>query len=173
MSTPRRFKNMALDVRTFGDPVLKTRATPVESFGDALAHLAEDMLVTMCEYEGVGLAANQVGRLKRILVAATEDEEYVIVNPVLEEAAEITERELEGCLSIPGIHVEVERPSGVTVSGQDASGAPLRVEASGLLARILQHEMDHLDGVLILDRTDRESRKAAMREMRERLLAQS
>jgi peptide deformylase len=164
---------MALDVRTFGDPVLKTRATPVESFGDALAHLAEDMLVTMCEHEGVGLAANQVGRLKRILVAATEDEEYVIVNPVLEEAAETTERELEGCLSIPGIHVEVERPTGVTVSGQDASGAPLRVEASGLLARILQHEMDHLDGILILDRTDRESRKAAMREMRERLLAQS
>jgi peptide deformylase len=164
---------MALDVRTFGDPVLKTRAASVESFDDALAHLAEDMLVTMREHEGVGLAANQVGRLKRILVAATEDEEYVIVNPVVEEAAETTERELEGCLSIPGIQVEVERPTGVTVSGQDASGVPLRIETSGLLARILQHEMDHLDGVLILDRTDRESRKAAMREMRERLLAQS
>ena len=164
---------MALDVRTFGDPVLKTRAAPVESFDDALAHLAEDMLVTMREHEGVGLAANQVARLKRILVAATEDEEYVIVNPVVEEAAETTESSLEGCLSIPGIQVEVERPTWVTVSGQDASGAPLRIETSGLLARILQHEIDHLDGVLILDRTDRESRKAAMREMRERLLAQS
>jgi peptide deformylase len=163
----------ALDIRTFGDPVLKTRAAPVESFDDTLAHLAEGMLVTMHEHEGVGLAANQVGRLKRILVAATEEEEYVIVNPVVEEAAETTERELEGCLSIPGIQVEVERPTSMTVSGQDATGTPLRIETSGLLARILQHEIDHLDGVLILDRADRESRKAAMREMRERLLAQS
>jgi peptide deformylase len=164
---------VALDVRTFGDPVLNTRAAPVESFDDALAHLAEEMLTTMREREGVGLAANQVGRLRRILVAATEDEEYVIVNPVVEEVAETTEKELEGCLSIPGIQVEVERPTSVTLSGQDASGAPLRIETTGLLARILQHEIDHLDGVLILDRTDRESRKAAMREMRERLLAQS
>jgi peptide deformylase len=164
---------MALEIRTFGDPVLKTRAAPVENFDDALAHLAEEMLLTMREKEGVGLAANQVGRLRRILVAGTEDEEYVIVNPVVEEVAETTQKEAEGCLSIPGIQVEVERPTGVTVSGHDASGAPLRIEASGLLARILQHEIDHLDGVLILDRTDRESRKAAMREMRERLLAQS
>src|SRR5215213_9624214 len=145
---------MALDIRTFGDPVLKTRAAPVESFDDALAHLAEDMLVTMHEHEGVGLAANQVGRLKRIMVAATEDEEDV----------ETTQREPEGCLSIPGIQVEVDRPTGITVSGQDATGAPLRIETSGLLARILQHEIDHLDGVLVLDRTDRESRKAAMRQ---------
>jgi peptide deformylase len=164
---------MALDVRMFGDPVLKTRAAPVESFDDALAHLAEDMLVTMHEHEGVGLAANQVGRLKRVLVAATEDEQYVIVNPVVEEAAETTERALEGCLSIPGIQVEIERPTSITISGQNATGAPLRIVTSGLLARILQHEIDHLDGVLILDRTDRESRKVAMREMRERLLAQS
>ena len=164
---------MALDIRTFGDPVLKTPAAPVESFDDSLAHLAQEMLATMREHEGVGLAANQVGRLKRILVAAVEDEEFVIVNPVVEETAETTGKELEGCLSIPGIHVEVERPTAVVISGQDPSGAPLRIEAMGLLARIFQHEIDHLDGVLILDRTDRESRKAAMREMRERLLAQS
>jgi len=164
---------MALDVRTFGDPVLKTRAAPVETFDVVLAHLAEEMLTTMREHEGVGLAANQVGRLKRILVAATEEEEYVVVNPLIEEVAETTEKVVEGCLSIPGIQVEVERPTGVTVSGQDATSAPLRIEASGLLARIFQHEIDHLNGVLILDRTDRESRKAAMREMRERLLAQS
>ena len=164
---------MALDIRTFGDPVLKTRAAPVETFDDALAYLAQEMLTTMREHEGVGLAANQVGRLRRILVAATEDEEYVIVNPQLEEVAETTEKTVEGCLSIPDIQVEVERPTAVTISGQDATGAPLRIEASGLLARIFQHEIDHLDGVLILDRTDRESRKAAMREMRERLLAQS
>ena len=163
---------MALDLRTFGDPVLKTRAAPVETFDDSLARLAQEMLATMREQEGVGLAANQVGRLKRILVAAVEDQEYVIVNPTIEERARSTEKDLEGCLSIPGIQVEVERPTAVTVSGQDASGAPLRLEASGLLARVLQHEVDHLDGVLILDRTDRQSRKDAMREMRERLLAQ-
>jgi peptide deformylase len=163
---------VALDIRTFGDPVLKTRAAPVDSFDESLVRLTEDMLVTMRENEGVGLAANQVGRLKRVLVAEVEDEEYVIVNPVLTDMAETTEQGPEGCLSIPGIQVEVERPTAVTVSGQDVSGEPLRIEASDLLARILQHEVDHLDGVLILDRTDRESRKAAMREWRERLLAQ-
>jgi peptide deformylase len=163
---------MALDLRTFGDPVLKTRAAPVETFDESLSRLAEEMLATMREREGVGLAANQVGRLKRILVAAVEDHEYVIVNPTIEETARSTEKDFEGCLSIPGIQVEVERPTAVTISGQDASGAPLHLEASGLLARVLQHEVDHLDGVLILDRTDRQSRKDAMREMRERLLAQ-
>ena len=163
---------MALDLRTFGDPVLKTRAAPVDAFDGSLARLADDMLATMREQEGVGLAANQVGRLKRVLVAAVEDQEYVIVNPVIEKTAQPTEKDLEGCLSIPGIQVEVERATGVTVSGYDASGAPVRLEASGLLARVLQHEVDHLDGVLILDRTDRQSRKDAMREMRERFLAQ-
>jgi peptide deformylase len=162
---------MALDIRMFGDPVLKTRASSVECFDGSLSHLAEEMLATMREHEGVGLAANQVGRLKRILVAALEEEEFVLVNPVIEEGSETTEKELEGCLSIPGIQVEVERPTAVTVSGQDASGAPLKMLASGLLARILQHEIDHLDGTLILDRTDRESRKAALREIRERLVA--
>ena len=163
---------MALDIRTFGDPVLKTRAAPVESFDESLAHLTQDMLATMRDKEGVGLAANQVGRLKRVLVAAVEDEEYVIVNPVLTNRAETTEKASEGCLSIPGIQVDVERPISVTVSAQDVSGKPLHLEASGLLARVLQHEVDHLDGVLILDRTDRESRKEAMREWREHLLAQ-
>ncbi len=162
---------MALDIRMFGDPVLKTRASPVESFDGSLSKLAEDMLATMHEHDGVGLAANQVGRLKRILVAAVEEEEFVVVNPIIEENAGTTEKDLEGCLSIPGIHVEVERPTAVTVFGQNATGAPLRIEATGLLARILQHEIDHLDGVLILDRTDHESRKAAMREIRERLVA--
>jgi peptide deformylase len=159
-------------MRTFGDPVLKTRAAPVKDFDEALERLAEEMLVTMREQEGVGLAANQVGRLKRILVAAVEDDEYVLVNPVIEEASEATESGAEGCLSIPGIQVEVERPTGVKISAQDVSGEPIKIEAEGLLARIFQHEVDHLDGVLILDRTDRASRKAAMREWRERLLAQ-
>jgi peptide deformylase len=165
---------VALEVKTFGDPVLKTRAVKVKEFDEALIRLTEDMLVTMHEREGVGLAANQVGRLKRVLVAAVEEEdEYVIINPVIEALSEKTETLPEGCLSIPGIQVEVERPVAVTVTGKDAEGDDLRIEAEGLLARVFQHEVDHLDGVLILDRTDRESRKAALREWRERLLAQN
>jgi peptide deformylase len=165
----------AHEIRTFGDPVLKSRAAPVKDFDDSLKQLAEDMLRIMYEAEGAGLAANQIGRLKRIFVAAHEDEgelrEFIVVNPVIEERSEAQEKDVEGCLSIPGIGVEVERPVAVTLKGQDLSGAPMRVEAEGRLARIFQHEMDHLDGILILDRTDRESRKSAMREMRERLLA--
>ena len=162
---------MAHDIRTFGDPVLKSRATPVKDFDESLKSLAQDMMKTMRENEGVGLAANQIGRLKRIFVAAYEDEEYAIVNPVIEERSEASEKDVEGCLSIPETRVEVERSCAVTVSGKDPSGAPVRVHAEGLLARIFQHEIDHLDGVLILDRTDRESRKVALREIRERLLA--
>ncbi|MBA3610366.1 MAG: peptide deformylase [Rubrobacter sp.] len=163
---------MVLEVRKFGDPVLKSRATPVKEFDEALARLADDMLQTMRDHEGVGLAANQVGRLKRLLVAATEDDEFAIVNPVIESRSEESEFFAEGCLSIPGIQVDVERPTAVTISGQDLEGGPIRLELEGLLARIFQHEIDHLDGVLILDRTDRASRKEAMRELRQRLLAQ-
>ena len=164
-------EKVAHEIRMFGDPVWKSRATPVKDFDDSLKQLAEDMMRVMREHEGAGLAANQIGRLKRIFVAAYEDEEYAIVNPVIEARSETKEKEVEGCLSIPGIGVEVERPLAITLTGQDPSGARLRIEAEGRLARIFQHEIDHLDGVLILDRTDRESRKNALREIRERLLA--
>jgi peptide deformylase len=163
-------EKVAHEIRTFGDPVLKSRATPVKEFDESLEHLVEEMMRVMREAEGVGLAANQIGRLKRIFVAAHEDEQYAIVNPVIEEHSDTMEKDIEGCLSIPETRVEVERPTAVTVSGQNPSGEPVRVEVEGLLARIFQHEIDHLDGVLILDRTDRESRKNAMREMRERML---
>ena len=163
---------MSLEIRTFGDPVLKSRAAPVEEFDESLERLAEEMLQTMREYDGVGLAATQVGRLKRVLVAALEDEEYVIVNPTIEQKTGDPVPDTEGCLSIPEIQVEVERPTNIVVSGFDTTGSPVRLEAEGLLARIIQHEVDHLDGILILDRTDRESRKAAMRAWRERLVAQ-
>jgi peptide deformylase len=163
---------MTLDIRKFGDPVLKTRAAPVDTFDEKLARLTDDMLATMRENDGVGLAANQVGRLKRVLVASVEDQDYVIVNPVIDDRATTTERGPEGCLSIPGINVDVDRATGVTVTGQDVSGELLRIEARNTLARVLQHEIDHLDGVLILDRTDRASRNEAMREWREHLLAQ-
>ncbi len=163
---------MAQEIRTFGDPVLKSRATPVKDFDESLEKLAEEMLKIMREHDGVGLAANQIGRLKRILVAAYEAEdgemvEFAIVNPQIEESSEESEKEVEGCLSLPGMRVEVERPTAITLTGQDPSGEPLRVEAEGLLARIFQHEIDHLDGVLILDRTtDEEARKDAMRYLR-------
>ena len=158
------------EIRTFGDPVLKSRATPVKDFDESLKRLSQEMMRIMRENEGVGLAANQIGRLQRIFVAAYEDEEFAIVNPVVEWSSENKEKNTEGCLSLPEIQVEVERPYAVTVSGKDTSGTPVRIRAEGLLARIFQHEIDHLDGVLILDRTDRESRKRAMREIRERLL---
>ncbi len=164
---------MANEIRTFGDPVLKSRATPVKDFDESLKRLSEDMFRIMRENEGVGLAANQIGRLKRIFVASFDDEDYAIVNPKLEERSEATEKDVEGCLSVPGIGVEVERPAAVTVTGQDPEGNPVRVAAEGRLARIFQHEIDHLDGVLFLDRTDRGSRKRAMREWRERLLNES
>ena len=162
---------MAYEIRTFGDPVLKSRATPVKDFDGSLERLAQDMLRIMRENEGVGLAANQIGRLKRIFVAAYEDQEFVVINPVVEWSSESTEKDEEGCLSLPGTRVEIERPYAVTVSGKDTSGTTVRLEAEGLLARIFQHEIDHLNGVLILDRTDLESRKRAMREIRERLMA--
>lgn len=161
---------MTHEIRTFGDPVLKSRATPVRDFDESLERLAEDMKRIMHENEGVGLAANQIGRLKRIFVAAYEDEEYAIVNPVIEDRSEVCEKDGEGCLSIPEIRVEVERSCAVTVSGKDPSGIPVCIEAEGRLARIFQHEIDHLDGILMLDRTDRESRKNALREIRERML---
>lgn len=163
---------MALEIRTFGDPVLKSVATPVEGFDEALSRLAGEMLVSMREHEGVGLAATQVGRLKRIFVAGLEDEEYAIVNPVIESHSGETETDTEGCLSLPGVQVEVERLVGITVSGYDPEGNVTRFEVTGLLARIMQHEIDHLDGITILDRTDRESRREAMRGLRERMFAQ-
>lgn len=150
---------------------MKSRATPVKEFNGSLERLAEDMRRIMRENEGVGLAANQIGLLKRIFVASLEDQEYAIVNPVVEERSEETEKETEGCLSLPEVRVEVERPRSVIITGEDLQGEPVRIEAEGLLARVFQHEIDHLNGILILDRTDRESRKSALREIRERLVA--
>jgi peptide deformylase len=165
---------VALNIRTFGDPVLRSRAIAVEEFDDSLGRLDRQMLETLRAEEGrVALAANQVGFLKCVFVAEMEDEEYVVVNLVIEGRTQETEIDVEGCLSIPGIWVEVERHEGVMVSGQDADGEPISFEVSGLVARMMQHEIDHLDGILMLDRTDRESRKRAMREWRERLLVQN
>jgi peptide deformylase len=156
-------------VRRLGDPVLRASALPVERFDEELARETERMGVLMHDALGVGLAATQIGILHRVLVyrAYTDDPLTVLVNPELEWASDELEIAEEGCLSLPGVHVEVERHAAVRVRAKDERGRDLCVEAEGLDARIIQHEMDHLDGVLILDRISREARKEAMRAMRE------
>jgi peptide deformylase len=158
-------------VRKYGDPVLRSRALEIERFDDALVDEARRMGELMHDAYGIGLAATQVGVMHRLLVYRTEMEGAVaaLVNPVLEWSSKETESAEEGCLSLPGVAVEVDRPIHVRVSAQDERGKPITVEASGLEARVIQHEMDHLDGVLILDRTSRDQRKQAMRALREAL----
>jgi peptide deformylase len=156
-------------VRKYGDPVLRSRALEIEQFDEKLADEARRMGQLMHDALGIGLAATQVGVMHRLLVYRVDPDAPVaaIVNPVLEWASEEREPLEEGCLSLPGVLVEVERPVHVRVRAKDERGDGLLIEASGLEARVLQHEMDHLDGVLILDRTTREQRKQAMRALRE------
>jgi peptide deformylase len=156
-------------VRKLGDPVLRATALPVERFDGQLEQEIERMGELMHDALGVGLAATQLGILHRVLVyrAHPEDPLTALVNPVLEWTGDELEIAVEGCLSLPGVHVEVERPASVRVGAQDASGEAIEVEAEGLEARVVQHEIDHLNGVLILDRISREARKEAMRAMRE------
>lgn len=156
-------------VRKFGDPVLRTRARPVAQFDAALRSEVERMGALMGDALGVGLAAPQVGVLHRLLVYRVQHQAPVaaLVNPEIEWTGRELETIEEGCLSLPGVLVDVERPVHVRVRALDERGAPLVIEASGLEARVIQHEIDHLDGVLILERTSREQRKEAMRTLRE------
>jgi peptide deformylase len=149
--------------------LLKATALPVERFDEQLAAEIERMGELMHDALGVGLAATQLGVLHRLLVyqAHVEDPVTALVNPLIEWTSEELEVAEEGCLSLPGVHVEVERPARVRVRAQDGAGDEIEVEAEGLEARVIQHEIDHLDGVLILDRISREARKEAMRAMRE------
>jgi peptide deformylase len=155
----------------YGDPALRAQARPIDRFDDALVEEIGRMGHLMHDAYGIGLAATQLGVMHRVLVYRTEMEGAVaaLVNPVLEWASRDKEPAEEGCLSLPGVVVEVERPIHVRVRAQDERGEPILVEASGLEARVIQHEMDHLDGVLILDRTSRDQRKQAMRALREAL----
>jgi peptide deformylase len=157
-------------VRTFGDPVLKAKALPVDRFDDDLREEIRRMGALMNDAFGIGLAATQLGTLHRVLVYRVEPDSPVnaLVNPVVDWSSGEKEWMEEGCLSLPGVHVDVERPVHVRVSARDAGGDEILVEASGLEARVIQHEMDHLDGILILDRTPRDQRKEAMRALRER-----
>jgi len=162
-------------VRKFGDPVLRATAIEVDRFDEALVQEIERMGELMHDALGVGLAATQLGILHRVLVyrAYVEDPLTALVNPVIEWASDELEVAEEGCLSLPGVHVEVERHAKLRARGRDAHGEEIVVEVEGLEARIIQHEVDHLDGVLILDRIPREQRKQAMREMREAVASAS
>jgi peptide deformylase len=162
-------------VRKFGDPVLRATALPVDRFDAALEEEVERMGELMHDALGVGLAATQLGVLHRVLVyrAYTDDPLTALVNPVIEWQSEEMEVAEEGCLSLPGVHVEVERSARLRARARDARGEEILVEAEGLEARVIQHEVDHLDGLLILDRISREQRKQAMRAMREAVTAAS
>jgi peptide deformylase len=156
-------------IRRLGDPVLKSRATPVDQFDDALRAQVARMGGLMNDALGVGLAAPQIGLSQRLLVYRVGQDAPLIalVNPEIEWSSGDGEVAEEGCLSIPGVAVDVDRPVHVRVRAQDETGAERVVEASGLEARVIQHEIDHLDGVLILDRTSKDQRKEAMRTLRE------
>jgi peptide deformylase len=156
-------------VRRFGDPILRTRAREVERFDDALRAEVERMGRLMHDSIGIGLAAPQVGVSHRLFVYRVEPDSPVqaVINPVIEWSSRDAEWMEEGCLSLPRVHVEVERPIFVRVRAQDGRGEPITIEAAGLEARVIQHETDHLDGVLILDRTTRDQRKEAIRALRE------
>ena len=149
-------------IRQYPDPALRMTAREVTDFDDDLVALATRMKQLMHDAHGVGLAANQVGILRRIFVfQQSEDEVTTVVNPVLERGTEV-EVDEEGCLSMQGVRVPVERATTVTLTGKDERGGDLRIELEGLRARAAQHEVDHLDGTLIVDRTDPESRKRAL-----------
>jgi peptide deformylase len=156
-------------VRRLGDPVLKTRALPVSRFDAELRRQVDWMRDLMEGAVGVGLAATQVGIVERVLVYRTEPESPIVavINPEIEWRGGETEIAEEGCLSIPGVHVDVERTVHLRVGALDETGTPFTIEASGFEARVLQHEIDHLDGVLMLDRTTRDQRREAMRTWRE------
>jgi peptide deformylase len=167
-------KRMALaQVRQYGDAVLRMQAGEVAVFDEELVRLAERMTSLMHDAEGVGLAATQVGILRRVFVFSHEGEDIVLVNPVLSRSAGDAEIDEEGCLSLGNVRVPVERRPEVTLEGKDVTGAAVTLELEGMPARVVQHEIDHLDGMLIIDRTDPGSRREAMAQLRPRLLIAS
>lgn len=155
-------------IRQFGDPVLRSAARAIDAFDESIHGQAERMIELMDDAFGVGLAAPQIGISNRLLVYRVGDAQPVVLaNPELEWSSEDEEDFSEGCLSLANVHVEVSRAIHVRVTGRNASGDRIRIEASGLCARVIQHEMDHLDGVLILDRASKDQRRAALRALRE------
>lgn len=164
----RRQRAARQEIRIIGDPVLRERAREVAGFDRALRKLAKRMVRVMRDAPGIGLAAPQVGVLQRLLVyEVDEGDPQALVNPEIVATSEATEIGEEGCLSVPQGRVPVERSVRVTVRARDVYGEPVEFEAEGLEARVIQHEYDHLEGVLIVDRTTREARAAIMRTLRD------
>ena len=160
-----------LEVRLLGAKVLRQRAAAVAEVTEETRRLVRDMFDTMYDAGGIGLAAPQVGIPERVLVVDVEEEDesrhvHALVNPVITRSSRNTDKGVEGCLSIPGIEETVTRPARVTVEGLSADGDPVRIEAEGLLARALQHEVDHLDGVLFIDRVSPLKRGILLRKWR-------
>lgn len=155
------------EIRMFGDPVLRQRAPEVTDLDGDLARLVDTMIETMHEAQGVGLAAPQVGVQKRLYTYDVGDGPGVVVNPEIVEASGEWVYD-EGCLSVPGFHFEIVRPKLVTVRGVDLDGKEVVIEGDELMGRLIQHEIDHLDGLLLLDRLEKATRKEAMRELRRR-----
>ena len=164
----RREREARREIRVIGDPVLREHALEVTTFDRGLRKLGKRMIRIMHDAPGVGLAAPQIGVLQRLLVYDVDDDPQVLVNPVLDEFSEETEEADEGCLSLPGVTMPVERPARLRVRGFDVTGEPVDYHAEGMRARVIQHEYDHLEGVLIIDRTTRSARAAALRELRDR-----
>jgi peptide deformylase len=158
-------------IRQYPDVALKMKARPVEEFDDELRRLAERMKLLMADASGIGLAATQVGVLQRLFVFHVgEDEVVAVANPEIVERGEETAVDDEGCLSIQGVVVPVERATTITLAGRDENGAEVRYELEDIYARAAQHENDHLDGVLILDRTTPEARREALSVLRPRIV---
>jgi peptide deformylase len=153
-------------IRQYGDSVLRMKAREVETFDDDLERLVERMTRLMHEANGVGLAATQVGVLRRLFVFTEDGEDRVVVNPVITKTSKETEVDEEGCLSLRDVLVPVERAQRVTIEGVDAKGESVKLELELPASRVVQHELDHLDGVLIIDRTDDDSRRAALARLR-------
>ena len=153
-------------IRQYGDPALRMRAREIEEVDDDVRRLAERMTALMHEAQGVGLAATQVGVLRRVFVFTDAGEDRVLVNPIITKRSDELEVDDEGCLSLRDVLVPVERPVSVTIEGLDADGQTVKLDLEVPSARIVQHELDHLDGVLIVDRTDNESRRVALGKLR-------
>lgn len=153
-------------IRTFPDPVLRLPARPVDQFDDELRRLIDDMVETMYAAPGVGLAAPQIGVSLRVVVFDAGDGPHHLVNPVMEETSGAHEFE-EGCLSVPDRWWEISRPAYARARGFDATGSEVMYEGEELMGRVLQHELDHIDGTLLLDHLGRRERKQALRELRE------
>ena len=165
--SPERQAEARRQLRVVGDPVLRETARPVTDFDDELAELSRRMIRVMHDAPGIGLAAPQVGVVRRVIVYHVDEQPVTLVNPEIVSTSVETEILDEGCLSVPGVSVPVERPAAIRVRAQGLHGERLEYDADDLEARVIQHETDHLNGVLIRERTTRQERARALRELRD------